>query len=79
MLHYDPYLAQGFSIATGVIEGACRHLVKDRMDITGARWRCLISSSRLVGTSPRDSIRRNALMEQLSHKCQHTLAIKSYL
>nr|MBA2472647.1 ISKra4 family transposase [Pseudonocardiales bacterium] len=24
--------------ATGVIEGACRHLVKDRMDITGARW-----------------------------------------
>ncbi len=25
-------------IATGVIEGACRHLVKDRMDITGARW-----------------------------------------
>jgi hypothetical protein len=28
----------GFPIATGVIEGACRHLVKDRMDITGARW-----------------------------------------
>jgi hypothetical protein len=26
-------------IATGVIEGACRHLVKDRMDLTGARWR----------------------------------------
>ena len=26
------------SIATGVIEGACRHLVKDRMDLTGARW-----------------------------------------
>src|ERR1700730_13225181 len=26
------------SRATGVIEGACRHLVKDRMDITGARW-----------------------------------------
>jgi len=30
--------AQGFPIATGVIEGACRHLVKDRMDVTGARW-----------------------------------------
>ena len=39
MLHYDDYLAQGLPIATGVIEGACRHLVKDRMDITGARWR----------------------------------------
>ena len=37
-LRYDAYLAAGFPIATGVIEGACRHLVKDRMDITGARW-----------------------------------------
>ena len=38
-LRYDEYLARGYPIATGVIEGACRHLVKDRMDITGARWR----------------------------------------
>lgn len=38
-LHYDQYLAQGFPIASGVIEGACRHLICDRMDITGARWR----------------------------------------
>ena len=38
-LRYDRYLAQGYPIATGVIEGACRHLIKDRMDITGARWR----------------------------------------
>ena len=37
-LQYDRYLSQGFPIATGVIEGACRHLVKDRMDVTGARW-----------------------------------------
>jgi len=37
-LHYDEYLAKGLPIATGVIEGACRYLVKDRMDITGARW-----------------------------------------
>ena len=37
-LHYDQYLQRGFPIATGVIEGACRYLVKDRMDITGARW-----------------------------------------
>lgn len=37
-LRYDRYLHQGMPIATGVIEGACRHLVKDRMDITGARW-----------------------------------------
>lgn len=37
-LRYDVALAAGFPIATGVIEGACRHLIKDRMDITGARW-----------------------------------------
>lgn len=38
-LRYDEYLAAGLPIATGVIEGACRHLVKDRMALTGARWR----------------------------------------
>ena len=37
-LDYPTALAQGWPIATGVIEGACRHLVRDRMDITGARW-----------------------------------------
>ena len=35
---YDAYLAEGFPIATGVIEGACRHLVKDRMERSGMRW-----------------------------------------
>lgn len=37
-LRYDRYLAKGYPIATGVIEGACRYLVKDRMEKTGARW-----------------------------------------
>jgi hypothetical protein len=37
-LDYAIALRHGWPIATGVIEGACRHLVKDRMDITGARW-----------------------------------------
>jgi hypothetical protein len=37
-LDYPTALSQGWPIATGVIEGACRHLVKDRMDLTGARW-----------------------------------------
>lgn len=35
---YHNYLKKGYPIATGVIEGACRHLVQDRMGITGARW-----------------------------------------
>lgn len=37
-IHYAQFLAEGFPIASGVIEGACRHLVQDRMGITGARW-----------------------------------------
>jgi hypothetical protein len=37
-LDYPRALAEGWPIATGVIEGACRHLVADRMGITGARW-----------------------------------------
>jgi hypothetical protein len=37
-LRYDRYLSRGFPIATGVIEGACRDLVKDRVEVTGARW-----------------------------------------
>jgi hypothetical protein len=37
-LDYPAALAAGWPISTGLIEGACRHIVKDRMDITGARW-----------------------------------------
>jgi hypothetical protein len=37
-LDYPKALKEGWPIATGIIEGACRHIVKDRMDITGARW-----------------------------------------
>ncbi len=37
-MDYPAALAAGWPIATGVIEGACRHLVQDRMAITGARW-----------------------------------------
>lgn len=37
-LRYDEYLSRGLPIATGVIEGACRYLVKDRLERTGMRW-----------------------------------------
>jgi hypothetical protein len=37
-LNYPLYVAKGYSIATGVFEEADRHLVKDRTEITGARW-----------------------------------------
>ncbi len=37
-LKYNSYIKRGYPIATGVIEGACRHLIQDRMGRTGARW-----------------------------------------
>lgn len=37
-MKYDEYLAAGYPIGSGVAEGACRHLVKDRMELTGMRW-----------------------------------------
>jgi hypothetical protein len=38
-MKYDEYLAAGYPIGSGVVEGACRHLVKDRLERAGMRWR----------------------------------------
>jgi hypothetical protein len=37
-MHDDDYLARGLPIGTGVVEGACGHLVKDRMEQSAMRW-----------------------------------------
>jgi hypothetical protein len=37
-MNYQTYLASGYPIASGVIEGACRHFVKDRFELSGMRW-----------------------------------------
>jgi hypothetical protein len=37
-MRYDEYIAAGYPIGSGVAEGACRHLVKDRMEGAGMRW-----------------------------------------
>lgn len=39
LMRYNEYLAAGYPIGSGVAEGGCRHLVKDRMERTGMRWR----------------------------------------
>ena len=44
-MNYDDYLAKGYPIGTGVVESACGHIVKDRMDMSGARWK-------IVGAEP---------------------------
>ncbi|MCJ7435319.1 MAG: hypothetical protein MUO77_17710 [Anaerolineales bacterium] len=37
-MDYQTYLAKGYPIASGAIEGACRHFVKDRFELSGMRW-----------------------------------------
>jgi hypothetical protein len=37
-MRYDEYLREGYPIASGIIEGACRHLIKDRMERAGMHW-----------------------------------------
>ncbi len=55
LMVYDQCLLKGYPMASGVIEGACRHLVKDRMDITGARWRLKCAEAVLKLRSLRSS------------------------
>ena len=54
-MRYDDYLKAGYPIATGVIEGACRHVIKDRMERSGMRWQVpgaqAMLSLRAVSTS----------------------------
>ena len=38
-MKYDEYLKAGYPVAPGVIEGACRHVIKDRMERAGMRWK----------------------------------------
>jgi hypothetical protein len=38
-MRYHEYLEEGYPVATGVIEGACRHVIKDRMERAGMRWK----------------------------------------
>jgi hypothetical protein len=81
MLAYDSFLADGLPIASGVIEGACRHLVKDRLDRTGARWRLKSAESILRIRSLRSSGDFNAYWKfhrtqelQRNHSCRYAAA-----
>jgi hypothetical protein len=37
-MRYDEYLEKGFPIGSGSVEGACKNLIKDRMERSGMRW-----------------------------------------
>jgi hypothetical protein len=49
------FLAEGLPVATGVIEGACRYLVQDRMGITGPRWGLAVAEAVLKMRAVRTS------------------------
>ena len=63
-IRYDEYLARGWTIATGVIEGACRHLVKDRCELTGMRW-TIDGAEALLAPAPRPRQRRLGRLPRL--------------
>jgi len=63
---HDGDLAASLPLATGVIEGACRHLVKDRLERTGMRWsasgaQAMLSLRCLKGSSDRDEFQQQFL------------------
>jgi hypothetical protein len=81
MLEYDSFLSEGLPIASGVIEGACRHLIKDRMDRTGARWRMKGAKAVLRIRSLRSSGDFDAYWKfhraqelQRNHSCRYAVA-----
>ena len=47
-LHYQQRLAEGRSIGSGLIEGACKNLIGRRLNQTGARW--LIPNANCMAT-----------------------------
>ena len=46
-MRYDEYLKRGFPIASGTVEGACKNLIKDRMERSGMRWTELMGEAML--------------------------------
>jgi hypothetical protein len=65
-MRYHEYLAAGYPIASGVIEGACRHLVKDRMERSGMRWT-------IDGAQAMLDLRSTSINGQWSAFCAHRI------
>jgi len=79
-MRYGEYLRAGYPIATGVIEGACRHLVMDRMCRTGMRWTVPGSQAMLqvravyqAGLAEEFYVHQAANELQTLHKYRHLL------
>lgn len=82
-MRYDECIAAGYPIASGVIEGACRHLVKDRMERTGMRWRepsagsmLFVRALQVTGLWDQFQIHRQAVDRERLHP--HQPLLKDY-
>ncbi len=75
-LNYPEALEKGWPVATGVIEGACRHIVQDRMGITGARWTTTGAQAilwhRAIAASHHDHAYWNYHLRQEHHRNHHS-------
>ena len=82
-MRYDEYLAAGYPIATGVIEGACRHLVKDRMERSGMRWRLagaqpMLHVRAVYQSSYWDDFHRHRMVQEQRELHPHRDQIRNY-
>ena len=83
-MSYDQYLKAGYPIATGVIEGACRHLVKDRMERSGMRWtlvgaKSLLNLRATIASGHWDEFLAHRRATEIRQFHPHREAIANYL
>lgn len=69
-MRYNDYLTAGYPIASGVIEGACRHVVKDRMERSGMRWT-------IDGAQAMLDLRNTAINDQWSAFQAHRIQVET--
>jgi len=72
-MDYATYLRRGWPIGTGVIEGACRHLVKDRMELSGMRWTVAGAEAMLALRSVNENGDWDDFHEFRRHQCHQRL------
>lgn len=83
-MRYDQCLREGYPIATGVIEGACRHLVKDRMERSGMRWRldgaqAMLNVRAVWQSSYWDDFHASRIEHEQARLHSHRRLIKNYV
>jgi hypothetical protein len=82
-MRYDDYLKAGYPIASGVIEGACRHIIKDRMEQGGMRWRlvgaeAMLNVRAISASSEWEEFGRWRQLEQAKRVHPHRALVSEY-